>query len=499
MDMHIDQTFDLNPDGSGKVALRLRMTAQGAPGDAEARQAALQTCIAEEVSKAKGVAGWSGLACDIEDDHVVFQGTAYFKDLSTLRLHCTGFHLGLLDFNHRVEDGAFILSSKAQTKEVAPADKGATDKELRKRIEGEREKLVAMRGFLGEIFGGLSCHATVRLPGKIGTVKNWKKAGTDGVALDVKGEDLLNAIDKLSTDDALLMKLMRQGGGPEGIEGLAGAGPLHVIAKKPLKARFDYESEAAEAAQSVAAMQEVTPMGPTKGPPLANARIVAVKMVLEADSSREINPMGQNYTSFSVAVCGDLPGPAVSLKEGRLDRAIVDTGESLADADEWKRRINWPKLSNDRTSAIFDFELALPTAKARRFREIAGSLVAVVAEGMKEVDLGFKKLEAEAVGAELGAVIARLEDSGEEEQTLDLKVALSKDAVQGLRLLDASGTEIPLRECGYSSSSEECTLTYTVQGKAPAKGRLLVRVYAGMKEVEIPFTLTDVDFRGQTR
>jgi len=98
----------------------------------------------------------------------------------------------------------------------------------------------------------------------------------------------------------------------------------------------------------------------------------ASKLVREADSDRDLHPMGQNYPSFSFTVVGDLPGGAVKAEEGRMDVAVTDAGDNLVPDDDWKRRISFPKLTSDRRSAFFDVELRLGDAPVEGFREIRG-------------------------------------------------------------------------------------------------------------------------------
>ena len=497
MEMNLEQHFFLNPDGSGKVNVSLGVVADEAPGSPEARQAGLDGMIREEISKSRGVDTWGEIGASSDGQGASFHGTAYFKDVSELRLHLTGFHLALLDFNHRIDEkGAFVLETR-ETPTDSPAAK-LSETELRKNLPAEREKITMIREFLGALFSGLTCRASVTLPGTIAAAKNVEKTAPNAVTLEVKGRDLLDLIDRVVKDDALMLKMMKEGGA-ESMQNAVGAGPLHVVVKKPLKPLFDYESEA-EAARAafaeLAAQHDAAPAA--SGPPLSKARVGGVKLVYEGDNERGLAPMGQNTPGISMSILGDLPGPAVSVKEGRVDRAVTDAGENLAPDDDWKRRIHFPKLSNDRTTALLDLELPMPPKGTAGFKEIAGILTVVIAEGTHEVDLGFRKLEAGAEGSQIGAAIEGISDGGDETY-VELKFAVGKDAIQGLKLVDAKGGMIELRERGYSSSGDQCQLSYAVKGPMPPKGKFVATLWKGMKEVDLSWAVTNIDLFGRPR
>jgi len=300
-----------------------------------------------------------------------------------------------------------------------------------------------------------------------------------------------------------------RGGGAEGPQALLGLlgdnGPLQVTTKGKLAPAFDYAEELAAAqkafAEIVQQLGEAAPV-PTPGiqesQPMTNVRILGVKIVREADSDRELHPMGQNYASLSLCVAGDLPGPALSLDEGRIDSIVTDDGTNLTPEDEWKRRISFPKLTKDRTTAFFDIELPA-TSDPCGFREIRGALAASVASGSFDVDLGFEHLEPGAKGGQLDAELQRIEPSGENETTIDLHISVSQENVQGFALLDAAGNALESRQSGYSSSSNECTLTYTVVGEWPRDGKIVLRIVTEVGRYSVPWLIENVDVLGRPR
>src|SRR5882672_2709473 len=496
MELTLSHDTILNPDGSGKVTLLW----EGDPPNPELQSAGF---LGSELANGKGIDAWKDFSCTIEGGRLKFQATAYFRDPSKLRFFCQGFHASVLDIVASTDDkGNFVV--KAPTPERGSAgEMPASEEEMLAKLKGEREKFAMAKEFIGGMMGGLVCVGSVRLPGKIGKVQNGKKGPADTVKICFEGKLLVDLLDRLMTDDALAVKLLRSGKeGPEALLALLGdQGPLEAVTTGKLEPLFDYEAEVAAAkdAYETAAGSLNLPKPPELAAPMQNVRIAASKLVREADSDRDFNPMGQNYPSFSFTVVGDLPAGVVKANEGRMDAAITDAGENLVPDDDWQRRIHFPKLTKDRRSAYFDVDVKLGAAPVDGFREIRGTLSILSSEGTEDIDLGFKKVEAGAKGTKFGASIERFEPENEERTTMDLKLMVAMETLDGLKIVTPKGEELPVTQNGYSSSGDECTLTFTISGAIPKKVKLLAQVSKNLQKLEVPFEIRDVDLLGRPR
>jgi hypothetical protein len=498
MSLTLDHDFTLNPDGSGKVTLHWT-------GPAQEGQSA-KAFMKDEIANARGVDAWSAIACTT-DGALDFTGTAYFPDLAKVRFHCAGFHSSDLDFAWEVDDeGRFHVRNVLDTSShaVDPSIAGLSDAQLRERLEGEREKFKAMRGFIEGMFGGMKCNVTLRLPGKVGAAKNAKKVDAKSVRHEGSGDDLIAAIGRIIEDDELMIKVMRTGQPtPELLQEILGGdiGPVDVTTTGRIEPSFNYELELQFARDNFGpiAAEIGSGGGPVRGESAKGTRVGGVRIVREDDDS-DTRPF--NYSKgLTFALLVSLPGPAVSLKEARFDTAVLDSGVNIAPEDEWHRRISFPKLSADRTQAGLEIQLPLPPPEAAGFKEITGVITCVVAEGTKEIDLGFERLETGAQGKELSAVIEKIEDDSytEGHQRLEIKLGVAHDGLQALALKTADGSDVALRQGGYSSCNDECTFQYSAEGAVPADGRLIASVYAETRHVEVPFVLSNVDLLGQPR
>lgn len=497
MDLLLEHEYTVNPDGSGKASVRWEGPLPGSsfePGP----------FIASEVKEGKGIEAWESVSCVEENGRLVFQALVYFKELEKLRFHCQGMHTNVLDFkvDQDAKGNVRIASLAGPSAQGAEAGSKEIDKEIRARLVEEREKFEQMRGFITEFIGGLRCSAVIHLPGKVGSVTNGKKQGDRAVRTEFEGDEIVKIIERMMTDDELAIKVIRGGtDDPSAVlAALGDRGPLQASTQGKVQPMFDYEEAVAAAKEKFAELlpQLEIPKGPDQGPPMGNARILAVKLVREADGDRELHPMGQNYPSLSLTICGDLPGPALKADEGRIDAVVTDTGENLAPEDEWKRRISFPKLTKDRRSVFFDLDLPLPPEGAAGLREIRGIITCRVSGGSEDVDLGLASLEAGTEGAQFGARIERFE-SDEDRHSLELRVQLPMDQVEALALRDGQGNAIALDQNGYSAVNDEVTFTYGFRGEIPDKPRLVARIAKDIQTFEVPFVIENVDLLGRPR
>ncbi len=501
MDLLLEHTYTLNPDGAGKVAMHWEGPL--APdGSADANG-----FLRSELSNAQGVEGWAQASCAPKDGHLHFDAIAYFASLETLKFHCQGFHTNVLDYGTSIDKKGNLTVAARGLPPGTAEPSTASDDELRARIAEEQEKFRQLRGFIGEMFGGLRVRSTFVLPGRVGAVKNATKVGDASVRTEFSGEEVLALIDRVVSDDALILKLLRSGGteGPQALLGLLGdKGPLSVVTKGKLAPAFDYAEELAAAKKAFAEIMQDLGGAPTaapgvqEGPPMTNVRVLGVKVVREANSERELNPLGQNFASVSLCIAGDLPSAALSLDEGRIDAVVTDDGSNLTPDDEWKRRISFPKLTSDRTTAFFDIDLPADR-EIGGFKEIRGALSCVISSGSSDLDLGFATLEPGATSDKLEASLPRVEPSGESETTLDLHVAVSRQNVESFALFNEAGEQMESTQTGYSSSSEESTLTYVVRGEWSGKGRIVLRVATELTRCSVPWSIENVDVLGRPR
>lgn len=489
LELHHDFTF--NPDGSGRVTVR--WSGPGGPGAPSP-----EDFVRSELERCTGVDTWADIQCGPEDDRLVFTGTAWFRDPAALRFHCQGFHVSVLDFQLRGNpDGGITLASQDLRRDAEPAI--ASDAEIKERLAAEREKIAEVRGFLGEMFGGLSCHAVLRLPGVIVGKVRGERLDDNVVQIDFHGKKLVEVLNRLLDDDAAMLTVLRAGGvSPEAaLELLGDSGPIELSTGPEVAPQFDYEAEV-EAARAMfadfAASLQVA-AAPSEPAELLPVRVLGSKLVFEADGSRELSPFGQNSPGASLSVGLDLPVAALDIEDACYTQAIADDGTNLTSDDEWNRRVHFPKRTTDGGTVCLEFNLAMPEG-SRGLTSLQGRFVALTSDGSEDRDLGFAELVAGSSGDVHGAQLVNVHPEDENRWSFEVLVHVAQKRILGCRLVGDDG-DLPLEQSGYSSCNDETTMTYRAEGTLPANARMVMTFASELRRRVFGFELGPIDWFGR--
>jgi hypothetical protein len=514
-----DEEFTLNPDGSGKVKIKAVSVPKPFQFGNPTPEQMLKDAVTETLKKSEGIDAWTDVTANLKDDgNTIFSGTAYFKDISKVKLNILGTSSDFPSFEiKKGADGGMILQGapkKVEDAEPPPANEPKpTEEEIQKILKTERMKMQGGRRIMEGFLKDLRMKARVVLPGTLAESKNFKKVADNAVEITLDGATVLKTLDALIADDAFMRKQLEgkhelaKSGPPMDdtvMEKLFGEkGPLRATVKGPLKAAFDYEAEAAPARKNMPEIFQKFGVPAPLPPPTAGAgfkklRIAGAKMIHEADNERGVSPLNESEPGLSFAIIGDFGGSVLSVKEGLLTKAVSDSGENLLPKEEFHRQISFPRLTNDRASVVLDVRLQKPGPKATGVKEISGKIQYVVGKTIKEVDLGFAEFAKGAAGKALGAEIQELGDAQFQEghQELTLKLDTQKEAVTKVLFYDAAGKEL---ETVFPEDTfgGDAVFRISLKGKFPAKGKAVAKVYQDLQVYEIPFTVTDVDLLGR--
>ena len=148
---------------------------------------------------------------------------------------------------------------------------------------------------------------------------------------------------------------------------------------------------------------------------------------------------------------------------------------------------------------MFEVKVSAPGAEVKGFKEISGSLKYSVGTGSKDVNLGITEIKDGATGSELGATIESIKPGFGNNAGQDIELKLNLDPVEliSLTAIGADGQETVLKQNGYFGGNHQTTFTFSAKTELPAKSRLVAKVYAQVKNFEIPFKLSNLDLFGQ--
>jgi hypothetical protein len=270
-----EQTFTLNPDGSGKVRIDVVMAPPAEFNSGPPRKeppsvegARLQSL--GSILKAQGVVAWKDVSASFaKDGRFKFAGTAYFDKLENLDFPNLGPLIGSQLALQPEKDGALVLKKKPARnpggpptaeppglfggpgrKSVEELTKLA-DADLDQIILGDRIQYQASRPLFLAFFSKGKVKSTYELPGAARVVKGFKGEGMKLVR-ELDGDKALAGLDAFFTrPDADLRGVYRKAGGlEEAAAAMFGAVPdeaCEAVIPMPGRAQFDFAAEAAAA------------------------------------------------------------------------------------------------------------------------------------------------------------------------------------------------------------------------------------------------------------
>ena len=248
-DTQTNQTYSLNPDGSGKVEIDITKGPQ--MGYDKASMPPIEKRTADEVTalltKAKGVDTWKGVTITPMEDGARFHitGTAYFSDVNKLEIS----NVVLAQINYSNKKGAALVMLKMKSKNTPGKMKkaDATARADRSIEQWNKQMKPAMETGMAKT----DIHMTFLMPGGVAAVNGFAKKG-NSASIHVEGPKLFKAIDTMQTDKKAIVA-DNLGGTTKNTEavlykGLTGKpNPISAATKGKLKPLFDYKKEMDEA------------------------------------------------------------------------------------------------------------------------------------------------------------------------------------------------------------------------------------------------------------
>jgi hypothetical protein len=365
---------------------------------------------------------------------------------------------------------------------------------------------------LAAFLGSMKQESVFHLPGKASQITNFDSQPSGALKITFSGAKLLEVMDKLETNDAWMEKnsganLMDEK--PAMNDEMNGMlfgtkGPVQAVVSGPSPPLFNYAAEVAAAKLDFAKTEKelgisAASIAPAaQGEPLKNLRLAGVRLITESDSKQDLRPF-QYPVGYTVALCGDFAGSVLAVTDkSRVETAIADDGSSLLPEGQAGHRIDFPRLSKDKTAVVLEIPLRVPGKGVSGLKELSGHLQYTVAGGTKEVDLGIDTLQAGAKGTEYGAQVVSIKEGWQKNgsQEMELKLNLSADSVKSVTMI-AGANKTVLEQNGYFSSGNSCTLTFSSKQTFPAQARLTAEVYDKLQTFEVPFKLENITLLGR--
>lgn len=483
----------LNPDGSGKVMVEVKMSSMKSGDEA------LKTTVKEMLQNSAGVEVWTDVDVRaLEDGRIQFRGTAYFQNIQDVQIKNAD------DFKVRMEE------VDQTTRRISILNKDSKKKQSTKRddltIEGQRAKYNQMKPMLTAFLAGMKSTLIIETGGKIQKVSNLKKEAGDRLVLEFAGEKMMATLDQLMADDAWLKEQIQAGhdiesSSPSGNrmnERLFGEnGPIEATIQGLKKNTFDYPREVKfakthyESMLTRIGMTSLIPVRIARGGDFKSLKIAKVSLSDIQDDGYVHFGTSQKY---QLTLLGELPGSVLKITKGELRTAVADNGEDLMPESDWDREINWPQLSQGKNFVQFDVHLKLPSASANGIEEVSGILRYVVGTKTKIVEspVAFQPNADGPNGIKIEAVEQQGDDS-----VLRFELSGPTHLVKTISFRDAQGKPFAAQQQSWSGSDDKIWYAYVADRNWPPSGTIVMEMVDDVQEYELPFRIGPANLLGR--
>ncbi len=510
--LDVEEHYTLNPDGSGKVRFVLRKSADGFQisigGQSLDGPEKLKEVVTAMLKESEGVAAWSDLRAEIDDDNdLVVGGVAYFRDLRKLRLKygavtVNGYEVVWQDR----DDGRVELRIGAAAKPSAygssmtPAEPPSEER-VAAEMAKQRRQYGQMRGMMEASLENLRVVKTFALPAGEEIEREALVAAEGGVLRYEKdGADLVQRLDDAMADETLFRLMAEESLTQHGrVEGRSASMTRfldedpHVIFAPTGEPQVAVEAEIAAAEAAFPAM--MTALGfareiPGLLPPASADGAVKIQLAgLQLVRDLELSSFSRPFNAdpgLTLAFVARFGGRINTFEEARIDTAVDEQGRSLLPEHEHQRRVNFGQMNEPQDTVTFNLPLRL-TAEASEVRRLTGTLIYTVANETETVPLGFAKIATEETGEVEGALIRRV-GPAQWGEGYDLEVTLpfAKPLIKELRALRPSGVPWETTEGGSSWSNQQTIMTLRSPEPFPEDLNLVVELYTDQRRLQAP-------------
>ena len=510
------EVYTLNPDGSGKVTFESARPFEAAMmgDDGPNPQGHARMELGFTLKSSTGVEVWKDVSYEVtEDARLIIKGTAYFRDISALRIEGATES----DSNNKVfkklPDGSMELRLIDKEKAVqGPTANVLSNEELAKKIKTEKAKFENTKGMFMAMLTGMRIEKKFYLPGQLDEVTVFEKdIDNNMVSVLYDGDKILNAINDITQDDdwwkrQILASRNTEAGAPmldftENIF-LDVAEQARASISGEMRPLFDYKAEVVAAKKEYPQIRKMLGMDdvpevlpPARGGKLKSLRVGGIRMVYESDQTSGIRPLYSDR-SYTISLIGEFSGSILEVRGVSVFKAEADNGDDML-AEQ--KTPPFMKLSQDKDTVVFNIDLLTPGDDVKWIKEISGELVYVAGEGTKTLDLGILELKSGSKSKILNTRIASIGEADwpKGSYKLDLNLFIDRNSIKRIRFIDTDGFELDLEEQGLSQLNNDLTISFRSRTKFPSEAQIIIETYDKIQEYTIPYELKNISLLGK--
>ncbi|NWK55958.1 hypothetical protein HW115_10065 [Verrucomicrobiaceae bacterium N1E253] len=510
-----EKTFIINPDGTGKVEFKATFPLDSVISLGNEKELTpekkAKNAVTKIIEESEGVAAWANVSYKINDEgKIEFQGTAYFKDLNKVELKMGSIDSNTLKPTLVKKNGLVTIEcaleskngDKAKPKKDQPKWDEMTEKQQKLAIAKTRQQLQQMKGMLSGMAGDMSTKVTIQLPIPGQKASGFKKLSDSSFSITQTGQMMLDGIDKVLADE----KIMQTISGDINMTDEPPAEVMHqmfgfsinptVSFPATAKPAFDYKKELKAAQKAAPAMMKklglsVTPPAPMVGEAkFKSLKVAGIRIVTPAPDQKV---RAFNWSEgTSIALIGELPGAVISADEGTIETFTLNNGQDLLSTKKWDQKPRSIDLSEDGTLLGFEVQTdQLPEDGATSIKMLKGEIICMAASSSQTVDLEFAKVAEGEESEHYGAKITKFKESkyNEGQKELSIQFELKRNLIKKVSFFDKDGTELKVKEHGYSWSGKRGTLSFLCDDTLPEDCVIALDLYTDLKQHAFPFKI----------
>lgn len=497
------QEITLNPDGSGKVVIESTFSLSPTLGGHGATpRDGLTNYIRKTLESAEGVEAWRDVSFRWhEDGRAFFRGTAFFQDLSKLKIEpMTG-----QGYSMTHDDvGNLIITLAVSPPPEFPIQK-TSQPVTEESLARDRAALRSAMPLFKSTLGAMRVDTTIHVPGAIKRCSNFETNRPNRLNRLTEGAKFIEVLEDFLLNTNL--DAARISGQQLQFEDLANEklygerGPILAVVKPSGARLFDYNSEVASARRDFAATaktlnlaghvpNELKPALP--GAP-ARVSVAGVQWNFGSSSQSRISS-DWNGPGYTLSLKAELPGTVLKLNRIEILSASTVEGTNLLPKNAWRDR---PMLMPGATNLTFRVRLNEPPVESKGLAEVTGFLECDSMSNQRTVELISGRLKAGAKGTEFDTQIDGLDPRLSGMDRLSLRTRLKPEQIRSIRITSDAGQILYLQQSGHTLLNDEHVITYICRNEIPQNGKIVAEVLTGEQTLKIPFALTNVNLLGQ--
>jgi len=500
------QEFTLNPDGSGKILMESTYIppSEAMRDDESTGEAAVQEAARNILTQSEGIDAWRDVSfSELKDGSFFFRGTAYFRDLSQVKLH----QLGVVRFSVQRDSANNLVLDQIERPtsyrswDVPGPSLVSLNPTTPESIRRERRQFRANKPMMLAMIGNVKQELSFHVPGVVQRSSNFE-TGTPGVLrVRFNGERTVNVLEEMISDDKVAQILSTTTPVERELAAIrifnekvyGEKSTIRAIIAPGNKPAFDYSSEVAAALKEFPAVARK--VGLRDGTALTTAQL---NQPITAKVTGIQWMFGTSPEEYVLHLTFQLPFAVLRADRVEFESAQTFEGLNLIQDRRWPDVFSC-SLEKDNMTVRFDARLKAPPLNSRGIAKVTGVLRCTSIDSIGWTELLSGDLVAGAKGSRFGVAIREIQRPPGQPDKLVLQSDADLEGNHSFRIEGTPGQFVELQTESRSQINGTRLRTLVASGPfaLPKRGKLSVEVSKEVPTLKFPFVISDLTLLGR--